>query len=64
MRAVKTKINTVGMLKWQDQDCNEAAILFKTLIDINLPKFSKQDIPIINNIISDIFPSTLRPNSS
>jgi dynein heavy chain len=52
------------MLKRKDQDGDEAAILLKALIDINLHKFLKQDIPMFNNIISDLFPSTIRPNYS
>lgn len=62
MRAVRSTINTAGMLKRKDQDGNESAIVLKSLIDINLPKFLKQDIPLFNNIISDLFPSTVRPN--
>jgi len=62
MRAVRSTINTAGMLKRKDQDGNESAIVLKSLIDINLPKFLKQDIPLFNNIISDLFPSTIRPN--
>jgi len=64
MRAVRSTINTAGMLKRKDQDGNESAIVLKSLIDINLPKFLKQDIPLFNNIISDLFPSTIRPNYS
>jgi dynein heavy chain len=52
------------MLKRKDQDGDEAAIVLKALIDINLPKFLKQDIPLFNNIISDLFPSTNQPNYS
>ena len=43
------------MLKRKDQDGDEAAIVLKALIDINLHKFLKQDIPMFNNILYQIF---------
>jgi dynein heavy chain len=64
MRAVRSTINTAGMLKRVRPDGDENEIVLMALIDINLPKFLKQDIQLFNNIISDLFPSTKKPDYS
>jgi len=63
MRAVRSTINTAGILKRKDQEGEESSIVLKALMDINLPKFLNQDIPLFINIISDLFPSTKKPTS-
>ena len=63
MRAVRSTINTAGRLKRQDQDGDESSLVLKALVDINLPKFLNHDIQLFNNIISDLFPNTQKPES-
>jgi len=62
MRAVKSTISAAGLLKRNDQEGNESQIILKALIDINLPKFLVQDIPLFDNIIKDLFPNTKKSN--
>lgn len=61
MRSVKSTIAAAGLLKRNNQDGNESEIVLKALMDINLPKFLQQDIQLFTNIISDLFPTTLKP---
>jgi len=63
MRAVRSTINTAGILKRKNQEGEEASIVLKALVDINLPKFLNQDIPLFINIISDLFPNNSKPQS-
>lgn len=39
-------------------EADESSIVLKALMDINLPKFVKNDIPLFEHIISDLFPHT------
>ncbi|KAK8888171.1 hypothetical protein M9Y10_039235 [Tritrichomonas musculus] len=59
MRAVKTVINTAGNLKQRDPTMEEQLIILRALKDVNVPKFTRQDLPLFNNIISDLFPNVV-----
>ena len=61
MRAVKTSIEACGLLKRVYPDMDEAQIELRALRDVNVPKFLKDDLPLFENIISDLFPDTDRP---
>jgi dynein heavy chain len=37
-------------------DANEASLCLKALKDVNLPKFTLDDVPLFTSIISDLFP--------
>jgi dynein heavy chain len=63
MRAVRSVINAAGLLK-QDPKNNameEDQLLLRALRDVNVPKFLMDDIPLFENIITDLFPTTERP---
>ncbi len=61
MRAVKSVLNAARRLKRIETDKEEDQLLLRALEDVNVPKFTKEDIPLFRNIIKDLFPLTQRP---
>ena len=40
---------------------NEDAVLIRAMRDSNLPKFLKEDLPLFNALIQDLFPAVQIP---
>jgi dynein heavy chain len=61
MRAVKSILNACGRQRQILGDWEEDKICLKSLNDVNIPKFTQNDIPLFKGITSDLFPGVVLP---
>ena len=55
MRALKAILTAAGNLKRVLNEIEEV-ICLRALMDVNVPKFTLNDVPLFMSIISDLFP--------
>ena len=58
MRAVKSVLVMAGTLKRADKNASEDEVLIRAMRNSNIPKFLKEDLPLFEALISDLFPHT------
>jgi len=61
MRAVKSILTACGNQRRLLPDWPEDLICLKALNDVNIPKFTSNDIPLYKGITSDLFPGIKLP---
>lgn len=57
MRAVKSLLVMAGALKRADVKESEEVVLIRAMKDSNIPKFLKEDIPLFEALVQDLFPN-------
>ena len=50
-----------GTLKRQNPTQKEDIILIRSMRDSNIPKFIKEDLPLFDVLVTDLFPEIIMP---
>lgn len=61
LRALKSVLVMAGDLKRAAGDLPEDKVLMRALRDMNMPKFVKQDVPLFQGLLNDLFPQLKVP---
>ena len=61
MRALKAILTAAGNLKRIMSNDTEDIVCLRALVDVNIPKFTVNDVPLFSSITSDLFPDTKVP---
>ena len=56
-------INACGNFKRDRPDMDESLLVIKAISDVNIPKFTTQDVFLFKDIIKDLFPGKELPSS-
>lgn len=56
MRALKSILVAAGNLKKSFPLIQEEQLCLQALLNVNLPKFTQNDVPLFQSIISDLYP--------
>ena len=56
MRAVIAVLRAASQLKQVERETPEDVLITRAIVDVNLPKFLSQDVPLFQGIVHDLFP--------
>jgi dynein heavy chain len=59
MRAIKSVLVMAGFLKRSFPELKEEIILIRAMRDSNIPKFIKDDLPLFDALVQDLFPGVV-----
>ena len=59
MRAIKSVLVMAGSIKRANPEMKENIILIRAMRDSNIPKFIKEDLPLFDALVQDLFPGVV-----